>query len=170
MTMRVHGAAMALVLALTACSGGGETTGDAVEEPAPLELTPGSWAANDEQAAFADEDGNRLATFRCDAETGELMLETDGDFAEGARRAMLVRVGNFMHGIDPVEVRDEGDGPVKVARLPASGPITTALMGEPSPMTIETDGGEPVMLETDEALQGFVERCREADMPAESGE
>jgi hypothetical protein len=154
MTMRIW-RALPLALALAACGGGEETSAD----PAALELTPGSWAANEGQASFADVEGNLLATFRCDAATTELILETPGDFADGARPAMLLRAGDFMHGIDPVEVRGDASGPMKVARLPSGGPISRILMTTNASMTIETEGAPALMLENGEALQGFLERC-----------
>lgn len=158
--MRTAVTAFAL-LALVACGGGEDPSQQATDRgPAPLELTPGSWAANAERASFADESGNVLATMRCDAEAAELMLETPGAFAEGARQAMLVRVGEFMHGIENVEVREDDGGPVKVARLPVAGPLSDSLLAATVPMTIETDGAPAVMLETDEQLQGFIEQCR----------
>ncbi len=145
-------------LALSACGGQPDEQEGGVATPA-LELTPGSWSANAEQASFADEAGTLLATFRCDAETGELVLETPGDFAEGVRHVMLLRVGNNMHGIDPVEVRGTGADTVKIGRLPNSGGIVDNLLRANVPMTVETEGGAPVMLETGEALRGFVEGC-----------
>ena len=157
----------AVPLALAGCGGGGDE--QAVEEPPELQLTPGSWAADAELARFSDEQGNVLASFRCDAETAELMLETEGDFAEGARPAMLVRAGQFRHGIEGVEVRQGEGGPVKVARIPADGPIADTLLAATGPLTVETDGAEPVMLETDATLQGFVENCRTASEAAGGG-
>ncbi|MBC2776476.1 hypothetical protein [Parasphingopyxis marina] len=154
MTKRIW-SALPLALALVACGGGEE----AVTEPAALELTPGSWAANDEQASFADLEGNLLATFRCDTASAELILEAPGDFPDGARPAMLLRAGDFMHGVDPVEVRGDASGPIKVARLPSGGPISRTLMTTNAPMTIETESAPAVMLENGEALQGFLERC-----------
>jgi len=43
--------------------------------PNPAPLTPGAWAANEDRASYADEEGNLLATFRCDPETAEIVLE-----------------------------------------------------------------------------------------------
>jgi hypothetical protein len=155
MTLRNWSAA-ALVLALAACNGG---AGDTVTEPAELELTPGNWAANDEQASYADEEGNLLATFRCDTATAELILEVPGGFPEGAQPAMLLRAGDFMHGVDPVEIRADAAGPVKVARLPSGGPVSRTLITTSAALTIETESAPAVMLSNDTVLQGFLERC-----------
>lgn len=153
-------AVFGLVIALGACSGAGEQ--EESGEPAALTLTPGAWAANDDRAGYADEEGNLLASFLCDAETAELILEMPGGFAEGARAAMMMRAGDFMHGIDPVEVRSTADGPVRIARVPVGGPLMGAIRAFPVPLTIEADGGEPVMVETDAVLQGYFESCAEA--------
>ncbi|MEM8697284.1 MAG: hypothetical protein AAGE05_14780 [Pseudomonadota bacterium] len=161
----------ALAFALAACSGGED---DSSGEPGALALTPGAWAANADQASYADEDGNLLATFRCDTETVEIVLEMPGGFAEGARPAMLVRAGDFMHGIDPVEVRNGPDGPVRFAPIPVVAPIARAVRDFPVPLTIEADGAEPVMVQTDAVLQEYFEQCAAASAtnvaPAEQGQ
>lgn len=128
------------------------------EEPPPLALTPGSWAADAESAAFADETGAERARIRCDAQTGELMLITPGAFAEGARAAMMVSVDQSHHGIEGVE-QTEGENPVKIARIPAVGPLAAAILDTSFPVTIETDGAPALMVPTDAALKGFIERC-----------
>ncbi|WP_299321377.1 hypothetical protein [Parasphingopyxis sp.] len=149
----------ALAVALAACSGdAGEDTG----EPRALELTPGAWAANADQASYADEDGNLLATFRCDPEAAEIVLEMEGGFAEGARPAMLMRAGDFMHGVDPVEVRSGANGPVRIAPMPITGPISATIIEFPAPLTIEADGAEPLMVETDAVLQDYFAQCATA--------
>ncbi len=161
----------ALSAALAAC--GGSNDAETASEPAPLELTPGAWAANETQASFADEDGIVLATMRCEAETGELLLELPGDFAEGVPAAMLLRTEGFMHGMDPVEVRETEDGTVRIGRMPTIGPVTDAIMGPPTRLTIEAQGQEPVMVETDERLQAFVAGCKDqadAVAPGPGGE
>lgn len=159
MTKHIWGAA-ALAIGLAACAGdaGDDTPG----EPRALELTPGAWAANAEQASYADDDGNLLATFRCDAQTAEIILEMEGGFADGARPAMLVRAGDFMHGVDPVEVRNGENGPVRVAPMPISGPLSNTIIAFPAPLTIEADGAEPIMVQTDAVLQGYFEQCAAA--------
>lgn len=159
MTIRKY-TMLGMALALGACSGAGEEEGGG--EPAALMLTPGAWAANDEQASYADDDGNLLASFRCDAETAELVLEMPGDFAEGARQAMALRAGDFMHGVDPVERGGTAEAPLRIARLPVGGPLTGAIRSFPVPLTIEAEGAEPVMVETDTVLQGYFESCAEA--------
>lgn len=163
--------AMVAVLALAGCGGADET----VAEPDALTLTPGEWAANDERASYADEDGNLMATFRCDAEVGEVVLEMTGGFAEDTRPAMLVRAGDFMHGVDPVEVRQGEDGPVRLAPIPLTGPLVGTIREFPAPLTIESEGAEPIMIETDEVLQRYFESCAAeaptaASEPAESGQ
>lgn len=169
MTMRVRSAmALAPILLLAACSGAAGDGNPA--EPAALTLTPGAWAADGERASYADEDGTLLASFRCDAETAELVLEMPGGFADGARPAMLLRAGDIMHGVDPVEVRAGADGPVRLARLPVGGPLTDAIRGFPVPLAIESDGGEPMMIETDAALQGYFARCAAAAGGTEGGQ
>lgn len=149
----------ASAFAFAACSAGDSET---TAEPAPLELTPGAWAANDDQASFADESGTVLATMRCDAETAELLLELPGDFAAGARPAMLLRAGSFMHGMDPVEVSEGEGGTVRVGRIPTTGPVVDTLLGTPTPLTIEAEGQDPVMVDVDAQLQAFVGNCAEA--------
>ncbi|QLC25846.1 hypothetical protein HFP57_12985 [Parasphingopyxis algicola] len=163
MTVRVWSAmalAPALFLALTACAG--EAGDGSTAEPAALALTPGAWAADDERASYADEDGALLASFRCDAETAELVLEMPGGVPDGGRPAMLLRAGDFMHGVDPVEIRTGADGPVRLARLPVAGPLAGTIRGFPAPLTVESDGGEPVMIQTDAVLQEFFEQCAAA--------
>ncbi len=160
MTMKIW-TVLGLAIALGACSGAGEEDSSS-GEPAALTLTPGAWAANDEQASYADDEGNLLASFRCDAETAELVLEMPGSFAEGARPAMALRAGDFMHGVDPVQMGGTAEAPLRIARLPVGGPLTGAIRSFPVPLTIEAEGAEPVMLETDTVLQGYFESCAEA--------
>ena len=145
---------------LAAC--GGEAGDADLAEPGTLTLTPGAWAANDSEAGYAIEDGQRLATLRCDPVTQELILEMPGGFADGARAAMLIRAGDFMHGVDPVEVRTGDAGPVRIAPMPINGPISQTIIDFPVPLTIETDGAEPLLIEGDAVLQGFVAQCAEA--------
>ena len=76
--------------------------------------------------------------------------------------AMLIRAGDFMHGVEPVEVRASDAGPVRIAPMPIDGPISQAIIDLPVPLTIETDGAEPLMIEGDAVLQGFVALCAEA--------
>lgn len=156
-----------LAAALGACSAAGdEETG----EPAALTLTPGAWAASAERASYADDGGVLLASFRCDAETAELVLEMPGGFADGARPAILMRAGDFMHGVDPVEIRSSADGTVRFARAPVGGPLMGAIRAFPVPLTIEADGAPPVMIETDSVLQGFFESCAAASGAGSSAE
>ncbi|WP_442624148.1 hypothetical protein [Parasphingopyxis sp.] len=146
-----------LALTLVACSG--DAGDEAADGPRALELTPGAWAANADQASYADEDGNLVATFRCDADTAEIVLEMEGGFVEGARPAMLLRAGDFMHGVDPVEVRNGAEGPVRIAPMPIAGPLANTIIAFPAPLTIEADGTETVMVQTDAVLQGYFEEC-----------
>lgn len=154
MKMRLLGMAL-LVAGLAACSG----SEDEAAEPGALALTPGAWAANESQASFADDNGTLLATFRCNSDTQELVLEIPGGFAEGARAAMVMRAGDFMHGIDPVEVRGSGDSAMRIAPMPVAGPVSQAIVGFPVPLTIESDGSEPLMIETDAVLQDYIGQC-----------
>lgn len=154
------GIAFGLAAALGGCSGAGDEEGGA--EPAALTLTPGAWAADAERASYADSEGALLASFRCDAETAELVLEMPGGFADGARPAILMRAGDFMHGVDPVETGSTPEGPVRLARAPVGGPLMGAVRAFPVPLTIEADGAPPVMIETDAVLQGFFESCAAA--------
>lgn len=146
---------LAVFFVLVGCSDRDE---QAVDEPAPLELTPGNWAADAESAAFADEAGSERARMRCDAEAGELVLITPGAFAEGARQAMMVSVDQSHHGIEGVE-QTEGATPTKIARIPATGPLASAILETNFPVTIETDGAPALMVPTDAVLKSFIERC-----------
>ena len=152
--------AATLALALGACSDGAQD--GTADEPRALELTPGAWTADAHRASYADEEGALVATFRCDMETAEIVLEMQGGFAEGARPAMLLRAGDFMHGVDPASVRNGADGLVRIAPMPATGPLSNAIISFPVPLTIEADGAEPVMIETDAVLQGYFENCAAA--------
>ncbi|RED16894.1 hypothetical protein [Parasphingopyxis lamellibrachiae] len=154
--------------ALGACSGAGDEAGSG--EPDALTLTPGAWTASAEQASYADDGGVLLASFHCDAETAELVLEMPGGFADGARPAILMRAGDFMHGVDPVEMRGTAEGTVRLARAPVGGPLMGAVRAFPVPLTIEADGAPPVMIETDSVLQEFFESCAAASSTGDSAE
>lgn len=149
-------AALAGAGLLAACSG--SEPPPPPPDPPELALTPGSWAANDEGAAFADQSGAVRVRLRCDAEARELVLETPGAFAEGTRPAMMLTVGRAHHGIEGVEQRGGGD-PARIARIPVVGPVSAAIIGSNEPMTIETEGAPALMAPTDDALKGFIAAC-----------
>ena len=159
----VQGALVASLCALAACGGSDQAERTAADDApaAPLTLTPGSWAANDERASFADESGVLRASIQCDTETGELLVETPGEFAAGADPSMAVRIGTDIHVIEGVQVEQRAQGPFKIARMPMTGRIAEKMAGSPVEMTLQTQGEETILMRTGPALASFVQSCAE---------